>query len=118
MKKNQGEKTPSEITGKRNRIKTEIGNNYFFVSRDDIMLTVADENDNKQAGVRALTETLCRVASKAMQAGVPMCTIIEQMRKGDSGRCTILSEMVEVMERYCDSCGHSLYVHGDRSPGR
>jgi len=61
-----------ETIGKRHRIETPDGNNYFFISDESIMITVADENDPKNAKERAYIESNCRIASKAMAAGVSM----------------------------------------------
>ena len=52
----------------RHRISTPFGNSYLLIGDQDIMLTVAEENSYQQAELRAMTEVICRIASKAMKA--------------------------------------------------
>lgn len=85
----------------RNRITTCFGNTYIMVGENDIMMTIADENQQKQAELRATTEAICRISSKAMKCGLPMLEISEQLRKADSGRKTILTDLAEKMEEFC-----------------
>jgi len=90
-----------ETIGKRHKIETPDGNNYFFIADRDIMVTVADENDPKNAKERAYIESNCRLASKLMAAGVGMDIVAEQMEKADAGRCSLLGKMAEIMQNYC-----------------
>jgi hypothetical protein len=90
----------NEVAGKRHRIITPEGNAYLFVSENDIQLTVADENSPKQREIRAATEALCRLASKAMKAGLPMLQIAEQFEKADMGRYGLLSEVAAKMREF------------------
>jgi hypothetical protein len=92
--------TDDTQTGYRHRIKGIFGNSYVFISETDIMLVVADENNPQHAPMRAMGEAVCRLASKAMAAGLPMLAISEQLRAADSGRCTILSDLAMVMEQF------------------
>jgi hypothetical protein len=97
------EQTQNVTSGKRRRISTVHGNAYLFVAPDDIMVTVAAENDPRNAETRALSESVCRIASKAMKAGLPMEDIVEQLRKADHGRSSILGAIADGMEDYI--CG-------------
>jgi hypothetical protein len=90
-----------EQAGTKYRIATIFGNSYLYVSGNDIMLTIADENQREQAQLRATTEAICRISSKAMKHGLPMSDIIEQLKKADSGRCTILTDIAQKMEEFC-----------------
>lgn len=91
-----------ETTGQRHRIRTEAGNNYMWISDESIMITVADENDIKNAQERAYIESNCRIASKAMAQGVSMMAVAEQMEKADAGRCSLLGKMAQIMREYCE----------------
>jgi len=91
---------PDVERGIRTRLGGLLGNSYLWVGNNDVMLTVASENDPKNAVLRALTEANCRVASKAMKLGLTHAQVAEQWRKADSGRCSILSDMAECLEVY------------------
>lgn len=41
-----------------------------------------------------------RISSKAMKNRLPMAEIAQQLRKADSGRCTILSDLAAKMEEF------------------
>jgi hypothetical protein len=95
-------KSNDETSGKRVRLSDEHGNNYLFIAEQDILVTVADENDPKRAKERAYIESNCRIASKAMHAGVPMIEVAEQMKKADAGRGSLLGQMAEIMVGYAE----------------
>lgn len=88
------------INGKREMIPTVFGKTYFFVSQNDIMLTIAEENKHQQRDLRVTTETICRLVSKGLKARLSMEEVIEQMRKSDGGRGTIVAELADRMEKY------------------
>jgi len=89
-----------ETPGKRVRIEDENGNNYLFIAPQDVMITVADENSLKHAVTRAYIESNCRLATKAMKAGVPMLECAEQMKKADAGRGSLLGKIAREMVDY------------------
>ena len=90
----------NEVAGKRHRIVTPEGNAYSFISENDVMITLADENAPQQRQVRAATEAMCRIASKAMKAGLPMLEIADQLEKADMGRYGLLSEVAAKMREF------------------
>ena len=86
--------------GKSHRIDTPSGKAYCFVSENDVMLTLPDENSFKQRELRAATEALCRLASKAMKAKLDLLQIAEQFEKADMGRFGLLSEVAAKMREF------------------
>jgi hypothetical protein len=86
----------------RYRIETAIGNTYFLFDEECLMATVADENDPTNAEHRALMETMCRLASKALKAGVPLSVIRDQLIAGDMGRNTIVLKLANKIGEYLD----------------
>jgi hypothetical protein len=91
-----------EISGKKKTIKTTFGKSYFWVSDEDIMLTIPCENFPKHVELRVTTEAICRLASKGMKARLSMDDVIAQFRKSDGGRNTILKDLADGMAEYLD----------------
>jgi 2-keto-3-deoxy-L-rhamnonate aldolase RhmA len=87
-----------EVKGKRHRLTSPFGNGYLFVGPSDLMMTVAEENNPVHGQLRAMTEAICRLASKGMKERLTMGVVAEQLRKADSGRCKILSDIAECIE--------------------
>ena len=80
----------------------DMESTYFFVDNEALFITVPDENSQKNVEHRTLLETLCRISSKALKAGVPLEVIRDQMIKGDMGGRTILVEMADRIDRYLE----------------
>ena len=89
-----------EVDGKKHTITNRQGSFYFWTGPSDLMITVPYENRPENAEQRAMLETICRISSKALKGRLTLDDIVEQMRKGDSGRCTLLSEMARCIEEY------------------
>jgi len=91
----------NEVKGRRYRLTGVLGNSYLFVSQYDVMLTVAEENNPKNAQLRAMGEAVCRLASKGLATGMlTLKEIADQWRKADSGRCQILSDMATCLDDF------------------
>jgi hypothetical protein len=86
-----------EEVGRRHRVSGPFGNSYFFVSENDVMLTIAEENSPQHYQLRAMSEALCRVISKGLKGPLDHATVAEQLRKADSGRCKILSDLADCL---------------------
>lgn len=92
------------MQGKRYMIESkDLKRTYFFVDDEALFITLPDENSLLNVEHRTLLETLCRISSKALKAGVPMAVIQEQMIAGDMGSRTILCEMADRIGRYLES---------------
>jgi hypothetical protein len=90
------------VNGVRYRIPTVFGKAYFFVSEQDIFMTVPEENFPKHAELRGVMEALCRVTSKGMKEGLPLQEVAEQIRKADMGRSSILKHMASSIKKFVE----------------
>ncbi len=84
----------------RYRVETISGNSYFLIDDDCLMVTVADENSPANAEHRAVLESMCRLASKALKAGVPLSVIRDQLIAGDMGKNTIVLKLADKIGEY------------------
>jgi len=89
-----------EVSMVRYKINSILGNTYIMVGGEDLMVTIADENKREQEQLRATTEAICRISSKALKLGMDMLDIADQLRRADSGRNTILTEIAAKLELY------------------
>jgi hypothetical protein len=86
--------------GKRNKLVTDLGNAYLFISPTAIDLTLPNENDPKNTQLRTLTESVCRLATEGLRAGLPMQEIISLLRESDMARTTILTQVANKLEQF------------------
>ena len=91
-----------ETPGKRYKIESNAGQFYFFISENNIMSIVPNENHPKNTPMRVLFESLCRISSLALKNKVTLSEVAEQLKKADRKRGTVVGVLSERICNYCE----------------
>lgn len=95
----------------RYRIVTTAGNTYFVVGPRSVEITVADENDPRNSEFRTLLETVCKVATLALEMGATHGDVAQMMVEGDLGRHTIVKDLAILIRIFAEENNYSLECH-------
>lgn len=106
---------PDDLHARRIKIKTEKGNAYAIVSFDEggdpleVFLKTFTNFESVQDA-----ETICRLVSLGLRAGIPVIQIIEQLEKGNRAGGNLYSVGAQIQKALEKVIGP--YVNGEQCP--